>query len=61
MGGGWIGYLYVFAGCGVLLGVVGGSTLLLYLVARVRARRSPEPAVSVSSVSSRPDDGPGAV
>lgn len=49
MAGGWIGYVYVIVGCGALIGLLGLSTLALYAVARVRARRG-QPRVRVLSV-----------
>lgn len=51
MGGGWAGYVFVFAVCGGLLALVAGSTLALYLVARIRARFRTPPTVSVTAVS----------
>jgi hypothetical protein len=57
MSGGWVGYIYVLVGCGVLVGLVGGSTLLLYAMARVRARRSPGSTAAVTAVPPRREDG----
>lgn len=56
MAGGWVGYLYVFFGCGVVCALLLGSTLALYAVARVQKRARPEPRVRVLSVSSGPDE-----
>lgn len=52
MGGGWVGYVYVFFACGVVLLLLGGSTALLYVFARARrARGYVEPRVRVTSLS----------
>ncbi len=56
MGGGWLGYVYVFFGCGAALALVFGSTLLLYAVARVQRRRRPERRVRVTSLTETSDD-----
>ena len=37
MGGGWIGYIYAIGGCMLLVLLIGGSTMVLYAVARARA------------------------
>jgi hypothetical protein len=44
MGGVWVGYLYGFVVCGVVIGLVASCTLTLYLIARFRR---PEPNVRV--------------
>ena len=56
MAGGFLGYIYVFAGCGVLGLVVLASVLVLYGVARVRAKSEAPARVRVVSVSGRPRD-----
>ena len=49
-GGGWIGYVYVFGGCGILLVLLAGSTMFLYTMARLRRRREGTRVVRVVSV-----------
>lgn len=56
MGGGWVGYVFAMFGCVLFVGLVGGSTLLLYGYARVKSRTRPDARVVVERVSSR-DDG----
>ena len=57
MSGGWVGYVYVFFGCGVMVALVAASTLVLYAWARVARRRGAEPrVVSVTRLPSRADD-----
>lgn len=53
MAGGYLGYIYVFAGCGAMLAVVLASTLLLYSWAKLRGRRG-ERRVSVVAVRGEP-------
>lgn len=59
MGGGWVGYVYVFFGCGVVLFLLGGSTLLLYGWARIARRRGVEPTVRVTTVRATTVTAPG--
>lgn len=55
MGGGWFGYVYVFLGCGAVVALLGGSTLLLYAWARMTRRRGVQPVVCVTALPSRGD------
>ncbi len=57
MGGGWVGYVYVLLSCGVAFGLIAASTAVIYLYARVRRRRGPEPRVTVTRVGGG-DDAP---
>lgn len=50
MSGGWVGYIYVFFGCGIVLALLGGSTLVLYAWARYVDRRGARPMVRVTSL-----------
>jgi hypothetical protein len=54
--GGWVGYVYVFVGCGAVSGLLIASTLFLYVVARVQKRRRPEARVSVTALPARDRD-----
>ncbi|HJL17726.1 MAG TPA: hypothetical protein RMH99_18825 [Sandaracinaceae bacterium LLY-WYZ-13_1] len=60
MSGGWVGYIYVLAGCGTLGVLLAGATLLLYAVAWNRKKRRLEPSVRVTSVTRRAGDDPDA-
>ncbi len=53
MGGGWVGYVFAMFGCGLVVALIAGSTLLLYGYARLKQRTSPDPRVVVHRVSSR--------
>ncbi|MEC7519033.1 MAG: hypothetical protein VYE22_04160 [Myxococcota bacterium] len=54
MGGGWIGYIYAIGGCFLVLLLLGGSTLILYAVAR--ARGDGKTRGSATSLPRRGDD-----
>ena len=52
MGGGWVGYLYVFIACGVMLLLTAAATALLYFVARLRRRAGrTDPRVRVTPLA----------
>ncbi len=53
MAGGYLGYIYVFAGCGAMVAVVLASALLLYGWSKLRGRRG-EPRVRVVAVRGEP-------
>ena len=57
MAGGFLGYVYVIAGCAVFLGLLAACVLLLYGVARIRGRRDTPRVrvVAVRSETSSPD------
>lgn len=57
MSGGWVGYVYVFFGCGVMVALVAASTLVLYGWARIAKRRGGgEPKITVTRLSPRGED-----
>ncbi|MGE0786203.1 MAG: hypothetical protein AB7S26_10975 [Sandaracinaceae bacterium] len=50
LGGGWLGYVYVFAGCAVVIAILLASTAGLYVYSRTRRGRATEPRVRVTSL-----------
>lgn len=53
--GSWLGYVYVLAGCALVLVLLGGSVLALYALARIRGRGQPRVRV-VTVGRARPRD-----
>ncbi|GAB5550076.1 MAG: hypothetical protein RLO52_47670 [Sandaracinaceae bacterium] len=56
MGGGWIGYIYAIGGCMLLVLLIGGSTMVLYAVARARGDGKTKGHVSSVSRGEGPDE-----
>ena len=53
MGGGWTGYVFVFAGCGLVLFIAGIATAILYALTKIRGRGPQLRVVDVGTSSER--------